>query len=202
MDRTQAEVAQLAAQFIVDDGLPYGEAKRRASERLGLGRRAVLPDNDAIEDAVREHLAIFCGDTQPAELLALRREALRWLGRLSAACPNAKLYVTGAVWNGTATRLSDIHLQAFDDDSKAIEIALINTGQRYEVSDDTLASGERLPCLSWVVPCVELGETVGLHVVVHPLSDLYGGMRSQRRGQPVRGDAQALQALVDGLAPT
>lgn len=38
----------------------------------------------------------------------------------------------GAVWHGTATRLSDIYIQLFCDDSKSAEIALIDHHVDYE----------------------------------------------------------------------
>ena len=62
-------------------------------------------------------------DTQPGELRALRELAASWMGRLAEFRP----HLTGAVWRGTATRLSNVHLQLYCDDSKATEIALLNT---------------------------------------------------------------------------
>ena len=67
MDTTQAEIAATAARLVVEEGLEYGPAKRRAVKQLGLPSRAALPDNDAVEDAVREYIAVFCADTQPAD---------------------------------------------------------------------------------------------------------------------------------------
>ncbi len=73
MDSAKHEIAATAARMVVEEGLEYGPAKRRAVRQLGLGPRTALPDNDAIEDEVREYLALFCADTQPGELAALRR---------------------------------------------------------------------------------------------------------------------------------
>ena len=70
------QVAQVAATLVVEEGLEYGPAKRRAVKQLGLPARTALPDNDLVEAAVREHIALFCADTQPAELKALRELAL------------------------------------------------------------------------------------------------------------------------------
>ena len=61
------EIAQAAAALVVDEGLEYGPAKRRALKQLGLPARTALPSNEQVEDAVREHLALFCADTQPLE---------------------------------------------------------------------------------------------------------------------------------------
>jgi exodeoxyribonuclease-3 len=41
---------------------------------------------------------------------------LRWMARLADFRP----HLSGAVWRGTATRLSDVHLDLYCDDSKAI----------------------------------------------------------------------------------
>ena len=47
-------------------------------------------------------------------------------------------YLGGAVWNGTATRLSDIYLQLFCDDPKSAEIALIDHKDIDRVSGEEL----------------------------------------------------------------
>jgi hypothetical protein len=66
---------------VVEEGLEWGPAKRRAVRQLGC-RSAPLPDNDQLEEAVREYIELFCGDTQPQELQALRELALVWMDRL------------------------------------------------------------------------------------------------------------------------
>ena len=93
------EIAQAAARLVVEEGLEYGPAKRSAVKLLALPARTPLPGNEVVEDAVREHIALFCADTQPAELRALRRVALGWMDRMAAFRP----YLGGAVWHGTAT---------------------------------------------------------------------------------------------------
>src|SRR5512139_3156975 len=103
-----AELASAAAQLIVEEGMEYGPAKRRAAKLLGRSsvRQVDLPGNDEVEDEVRAYLQLFCADTQPGELQALRRVALLWMERLQDMRP----HLTGAVWRGTATRLSSVHL--------------------------------------------------------------------------------------------
>ena len=66
------EIAAVAARLVAEDGLEYAAAKRQAVKQLGLPSRTALPDNATLEAAVREHIDIFCADTQPGELLALR----------------------------------------------------------------------------------------------------------------------------------
>lgn len=88
MSTVQEEIAATAARMVVEEGLEYGPAKRRAVKQLGLNARAQLPNNDVVEDAVREYLEIFCAETQPAELQALRELAAVWMARLSEFRPH------------------------------------------------------------------------------------------------------------------
>ena len=69
------EIAATAARLVVEEGLAYAPAKRRALHQLGLPARSPLPDNETVEDEVRSYLALFCAETQPAELRTLRQLA-------------------------------------------------------------------------------------------------------------------------------
>jgi hypothetical protein len=177
---------------VVEEGLEYGPAKRRAAKQLGLGPRAGLPDNDLIEDEVRDYLSIFCADTQPAELAALRQLAATWMQRLQVFRP----HLCGAVWHGTATRLSDVYLQLFCDDPKSAEIALIDQAVRYEARSVTGFNGETVDALSFSSRCPELGETIGVHLMIHDHDHLRGALRPDARGRSPRGDLADLLALI------
>ena len=186
------EIAHVAARLAVEEGLEWGAAKRRALRELGLPARTALPSNEVLEDAVRAYIALFCADTQPQQLRALRRLALRWMERLQAFRP----YLSGAVWQGTATRLSDIYLSLFCDDSKSAEIALIDQGLRFEPRRVTGLHGEPVEALSLSCPVPELGEEVGVHLLIYDLDDLRGALRPDARGRLPRGDAAALRRLL------
>ena len=190
MDALTHEIAAAAARLVVDEGLDYGAAKRRAGEQLGVPARARLPDNDLLEAAVREHLAIFHADTQPRELAALRRLALDWMERLAPFRP----YVAGAVWQGTATRQSDIYLQLFCDDPKSAELALIDQGLRYEAGETIGLHGEPVQALSLLCRCPELGldDAVVLHLLIYDHDDLRGALKARPDGRAPRGDRAAL----------
>ncbi len=189
-------IAQAAAALVVDEGLEYGAAKRRALKVLGLGPRAALPANDLLEQAVRDHIALFCADTQPAELRALRELALTWMQRLDRFKP----YLVGAVWQGTATRLSDIYLQLFCDDPKSAEIALIDHQVDYEVRSQTGFQGRDVDVLSLRCLCRPLQETVGLHLAIYDFDDLRGALRPDAQGRSPRGDTVALARLLESGA--
>ncbi|MEQ6435657.1 hypothetical protein V8Z74_11525 [Comamonas sp. w2-DMI] len=189
LDQVTAEIAQTAARMVVEEGLEWGAAKHRAVRQLGLPTRSALPDNEQLEDAVREYIALFCADTQPQELLALRELALVWMERMAQFRP----YIAGAVWRGTATRQSDIYLQLFCDDPKSAEIALINNHVNYEPSTVTGFHGQNVEALSIHAFCKPLHEEVGVHLMIYDHDDMRGAMRPDSRGRSQRGDAQALR---------
>ena len=194
MNTLKSEIAASAAAMVVEEGLEYGPAKRRALKQLGLPARTALPDNDELEDAVREYIELFCADTQPAELAALRALALVWMERL----PQFRPYLTGAVWHGTATRLSDIYIQLFCDDPKSAEIALIDHNVDYEPRTVTGFRGTSVEALSMSSLCKPLNENVGVHLLVYDHDDLRGALRPDAKGRTPRGDLAAVQKLLAG----
>ncbi len=187
-----AEIAVAAARLIVEEGLEYGAAKRRAARDLRLGKRSVdLPDNDVVEDEVRAYLGLFHADSQPAELAALRAIAVAWMERLGAFRP----HLSGAVWRGTATRRSDIHIELYCDDSKAAEIALIDMRVDYEASSIEGPRGRKVDVLNVFVRSREWGDTIRVALTVLDYDDLRGALRGDSRGRAQRGDLAALKTL-------
>jgi len=93
MNRIEEEIAQVAARYIIDDGMEFGPAKHQALKTLGLTGKVPLPSNDELEDAVFEHLNLFGDQAQKDELRALRELALTWMRRLSGYRP----HLSGAV---------------------------------------------------------------------------------------------------------
>jgi hypothetical protein len=188
-----AEIAATAARIVVEEGLEYGQAKRRAVKQMGLPTRSELPSNTELEEAVFEYISVFCADTQPAELQALRELAAPWMQRLAEFRP----HLTGAVWRGTATRLNDIHLQLYCDDSKSAEIWMLNEGLDYEVSSVPGPRGDTVDRLSMTIACRALNEPIGLHLTILDADDLRGALKPDATGRTERGDLSALQKLLD-----
>jgi len=186
------EIAASAAQWVVEEGLEYGPAKRRALKALGLPPRTLLPNNEQVEAQVREYIELFCAESQPEELLALRRHALMWMTRLAEFRP----YLGGAVWHGTATRLSDIYLQLFCDDAKSCEIELINKGVAFEARSVNGLHGEPVEALSIHSFCDELGEEIGVHLLVNDFDDVRGALKADAQGRSPRGDVEAVKRLI------
>ncbi len=196
MDAVKSEIAAVAARMVVEEGLEYGPAKRRAVKQLGLPARTALPGNEVLEDAVREYISVFCAETQPHELLALRRLALVWMERMAQFRP----HLGGAVWHGTATHLSDIYIQLFCDDCKSAEISLIDHKVNYEPRTISGFQGESVEALSVHAFCQELGEEVGVHLLVYDHDDLRGALRPDAKGRAPRGDLAAVERLLHDAA--
>ena len=192
MSTLSAEIAQTAARLVVEEGLSFGQAKHRALKALGLPGRTALPGNDEVEAQVHGYIGLFCADTQPDELRALREHALVWMRRLQMFRP----HLTGAVWHGWATRLSDIDLALFCDDAKSAEIALINQNLRYEVQTVQGMHGDEVDVLSLHSFCPGLQEDIGVHLRVYDLDDLRGALQPDAQGRVPRGDIPALERLL------
>jgi len=194
VNATTLEIAAVAARLVVEEGMEYAAAKRKAGREHG--RRAELPSNEQVEDAVREHIELFCADTQPAELRALRAVALPWMLRLQSFRP----HLAGAVWRGTATRHSAVLIDLYCDDPKAAEIALINAGVNYDSGSLERPGREPLHVLTVATNSRELGEPVTVHLSLHDHDDQRGALKPDARGRSWRGDLAAVQRLLEEQA--
>lgn len=101
-------------------------------------------------------------------------------------------------WHGHAAK-TDVWLQVFCDDAKAAKLWLINHGQRYDVGTTNGFKGESVDVLSLSVPCTDLNEDIGIHLVVYDLDDLKGALRPDSQPKP-RGDEAAVAHLVAASA--
>lgn len=195
-NQLSVEIARTAARLVVEEGATQGHAKRQALDALGAPARTPLPDNALMDEAIREHIALFCADTQPLELRALRELALLWMERLAAFRP----HLGGAVWAGTATQHSDIYLQLFCDDSKSAEIWLIDQGVNYSPSTVRGLHGKPVEALTIAAPPLDAhaahAERVGVHLLIYDHDDLRGALRVGSDGRAPRGNTSAVRALL------
>ena len=58
METLTHEMAAHAARLVVEEGLDYGAAKRRALKVMGVPPRTALPDNDLVESEVRAFVRV------------------------------------------------------------------------------------------------------------------------------------------------
>jgi hypothetical protein len=190
IDTLRAEIAAAAARLIAEDGADYGTAKRKAAKQIlgnNKARGEYMPDNEQVEDEVRQYNELFFGDTQPARLLHLRKVALKMMQELRQFSP----YLTGAVLNGTAGEHSDIHLQLFVDSAKDVEIFLLNKNVDFEVSETAHFNNRSEP----VETLSFMWQREGIHLALFETDDFRGAGR-QQDGKVVRADADALQLLI------
>ncbi len=187
-----SEISITAARLVVEEGLDYGAAKRRAVKQLGLPLRTELPSHDEVEAEVRDYIALFCADTQPAELETLRRLALIWMQRMADFRP----YLGGSVWHGTATKLSDIYIALFCDDPKSAEIALIDHRADYIARSIKGIDGGIVEALSIHAPCKALNTDIGVHLMIYDYDDLRGALKPDSEGRMPRGDLAAVAKLL------
>lgn len=188
------EIAGLAARFVADGGLDYGAAKRKAAREItGRARppNSVLPDNEALDEALAEHLALFDADHE-ARVARRRAAAVSLMQWLAPFAP----YLTGAVWKGIVAEHAPIHVQVFHDNMKEVEIALINHQVRYETTTMAhLRDDSDVATLAFYWH----DEPVLLSLYAH--DDLRGALHRGRTGQAERGDLTALAARIAAGEP-
>ena len=145
---------------------------------------------------------VLVADDHENQRRMLRGIAALWMQRLAEFRP----LLTGAVWRGTATRLSNVDLQLFCDGSRAPEIALLNQALSYEVGSAAGPHGRTVDVLSVGHASRELGGPVNICLWVLDTDDVRGLLKPDARGRPERGDLAALQRLLatsaqDGAQP-
>lgn len=132
--RVQGEIAVTAVYIVAGDGVDYTTAKRRTTRQV-LGTESCapgewLPDNKQAGTGVHKYQALFQIESQPHVLALLRCIALVLMEGLTIhnSC------LTGAVFNSTTSKHSDIHLQIFCDNPKDVAVLLLNAGVGFETT--------------------------------------------------------------------
>jgi hypothetical protein len=192
-------IAQEAARWVAEHGLDYASAKHKAARALDI-RRPTMPSDEALEDALREHIELFCAETQPAELLRLRELALHWMQRLQTHRP----HLAGAVWRGTATRHSAVWIDLYAEDPKMLPIELLNMGLQADV-DETEQRGHSATVLTVYSPwpaSAGFEQPTPVHLRVQDIDALRGALKPDSQGRAWRGSFSALQNLLARPADT
>jgi hypothetical protein len=183
----RARIADLAARLIAEHGITdWSLAKRKAARQLLLPERTPLPGDDEIEAALVAHHELFGGDEHAATLRGQREEALVWLRELERFHP----LLVGGVAAGWATEHSDIRIELVADDSKEVELALINRNIAYRAAP--AASVHAAPQLF-----IDTGHS-GVRLIVRtPFGARRGRWREKRGAEDARLDAKALAKLLE-----
>ena len=134
-------IAYIAARMMAEDGVAdFATAKQKAARQAGLGDANLLPDNQEIEEALREYQGLYQKEEQPAHLRRLREVAVKVMREFGDFRPA----LVGSVLSGTAGQHSDVNLQLFTDDAKALTMFLLNRRYRFEEGSKRVSRGGRL----------------------------------------------------------
>jgi len=178
----RSHIAYLAARLMAEDGVAdYGAAKQKAARQAGLLDAKLLPDNQEVEAALREYQALYQADDQPAQLRRMREVAVRVMREFSDFRPA----LVGSVLTGTATKFSDVNLQLFIDDTKALTLFLLNHRYRYEEGARRVRRGDGHVDVPQILLDVE-GVPVTMTVLDRDHERLAGRSRSEPDTQRAR----------------
>ena len=163
------QVAHKAAQMIAEEGISdYAFAKRKAAKFFGLNDGDALPSNDEINDAIKEHQAIYFDEEHEARLRVLRLEALSLMKKLIAFNP----HLTGAALDGTAGRYPTIHIQLYADSMKEVEFFLLNHNIVYETRDRKSRTKDPMQDKK-MIPVLTLEGSMGpIELLIYHVDDL------------------------------
>jgi len=157
--RNQILIAQLSARLIVEEGINnYAQAKRKASERLGLDWRKYLPDDESVTAALLEYHRIFRFQHQPEFIHNLRHTALEVMEWLTEFAPR----LTGPALEGTAGEHNPIVLQLFPETPEEVFWKLRDYRIPFKQAPDLVAKFRgktmKIPVLTlaWKARTVEL----------------------------------------------
>ena len=176
---------------MAEDGIAdYGSAKQKAARQAGLRDLSLLPDNDEIEAALREYQGLYQKDDQPAQLRRMREIALKVMREFEAFRPA----LFGPVLTGTASRHSDVSLQLYPDDPKALALFLLNRRVRFEEGARRVRRGAAIV----EVPQIHM-EVEGIPVTLTILDrdDERGNAHGRADAEPPRARLAEVQALLD-----
>ena len=187
-------IAYLAARLMAEDGIAdYATAKQKAARQAGLADAAMLPDNSEIEEQLREFQALYQSEEQPLRLRELREVAVKVMREFEDFRP----VLVGSVLNGTAGMHSDVNLQLFTDDAKALTMFLINKRYRFEEGTKSVRRGGRVEDVPQI--SLEVGdETVTITVLDH--DDERSGARARADAEPQRARLAEVEALLASSA--
>jgi hypothetical protein len=191
LQQMRTRIAAAAARLMAEDGVEdFALAKRKAARQLGAEDTQSLPKNEEIEAELRAYQSLYQGEEQRERIQYLRRCALEAMQLLERFRP----YLAGPVLSGTAGRYSDIDLQLFTDDGKAVEHFLLSRDIEYDISDERRFAGDQARAVS-VLKVDWRG--VPINLAIYTLKEERGTLRATFAGRPIeRAGIQAVAQLL------
>ena len=184
-------IAYLAARMMAEDGVAdYASAKQKAARQAGLADTNLLPDNSEVEAALREYQGLYQREDQPAHVRRLREVAVKVMREFDEFRPA----LVGSVLSGTAGPHSDVNLQLYTDDPKALTLFLLNRRYRFEEGSRNLRRGGRLD----PVPQISLAvDDVTVTMTVLDRDDERSAARARSEEEPpVRARLDQVEAML------
>lgn len=175
----RSRIAHLAARLMAQDGIEdYALAKRKAARQAGTPDTRELPTNEEIDAELKTYQQIYLREEHCSRLRELRAIALRAMQELAQFDP----HLTGSVLNGNAGKYADINLQLYTDNTKAVELFLIDQGIPYRAAQSRLYAGAD-PQTVPVYTVVDDGTEIELTVLA--TRDLRGPVRTRLEGKAI-----------------
>jgi hypothetical protein len=184
------QLAYSAARMIAEDGADYATAKRKAASQAGLADANLLPDNQEIEEALREYQELYQKDEQPAHLRHLREVAVKVMREFEGFRPA----LVGSVLSGTAGQFSDVNLHLYTDDPKALSIFLLNKRYRFEEGSKRVQRGGRFDEVPQI--SVEIEDVTVTMTVLDPDDERSAARLRGDDEPPVRARLADVEALL------
>jgi hypothetical protein len=184
------QLAYSAARMIAEDGADYATAKRKAASQAGLGDANLLPDNQEIEEALREYQELYQKDEQPAHLRHLREVAVKVMREFEGFRPA----LVGSVLSGTAGQFSDVNLHLYTDDPKALSIFLLNKRYRFEEGSKRVQRGGRFDEVPQI--SLEVDDVTVTMTVLDPDDERSAARLRGEDEPPVRARLAEVEALL------
>jgi hypothetical protein len=185
------QLAIEAARIISEQGVrDYGLAKRKAADRLGVDNEFALPSNREVDDALRQHQAIFQSLDQPRWLHERRLaavEAMRFFARFEPR-------LVGAVLEGNADQHSAVCLHLFCQHALEVETFMHDRKIPFERAERRIRlDAQRDP----VIPVLHLSaDDLAFDLSLFDLDDLRQAPLDRISERPMRrANIEALLAL-------
>jgi hypothetical protein len=188
-------IAYLAARLIAEEGVAdYASAKQKAARQAGLSDANLLPDNSEVEEALREYQGLYQSEEQPAHLRYLREVAVKVMREFDDFRP----VLVGSVLNGTAGLHSDVNLQLYTDDAKALTMFLLNRRYRFEEGTTSVRRGgrmEEVPRIS-----LEVDDATVTLTVLDRDDERYAARPRSEDEPPLRARVEQVEAMLAASA--
>ena len=189
------QIAYIAARLMAEDGVPdYASAKLKAARQAGLADSHLLPDNAEIEAALREYQGLYQSEEQPEHLRYLREVAVKVMREFEEFRP----VLVGSVLNGTAGLHSDVTLQLFTDDAKALTMFLVNRRYRFEEGTKNVRRGGRMEEVPQI--SLDVGDATVSITVLDPGDERSAPRNRPENEPPQRARLDEVEALLASSA--